>query len=392
MRASHEIARQLATRGHDLHVCGYGFDAERIDLYGVPLESDNGLDFSAFATRHDLLDPRPNHLRVDGLGWRIGKLVRNLQRLRDLQRFNEEAAIAAAEIDALDCDVVLLHLCCFTNAPLVMRHMKTRSVWYCHEPSRNLFDTAGLILDKGKDLGERLYRRKRRIAEIRAAEAADLIVCNSDFSREAIIRAYGLEARVCRLGVNSVTFTPSKDCIRRNQVICWGPLWPSKGLDFVVRSVARIPASERPKVVLPWTRGSEAYCAQLRESASSLGVDIDTPRGLTDKELLHVLHESKVCVYAPRMEPFGLVPVEAMAAGLPVIGIREGGVRETVVHGVTGFLTERHEDEFAGKLRELLNDDVLREKMGFAAQDYVRRKWSWDRTVDQVERCIRPIE
>jgi glycosyltransferase involved in cell wall biosynthesis len=112
------------------------------------------------------------------------------------------------------------------------------------------------------------------------------------------------------------------------------------------------------------------------------------PQGLDDKALLKHIHESKICVYAPHLEPFGLVPLEAMAAGLPVVGIREGGVRESVTHGVTGLICQREEQEFASAIRRLLVDSALRDTMSHNASDHVQRLWTWERTVDSVEECL----
>jgi glycosyltransferase involved in cell wall biosynthesis len=248
-----------------------------------------------------------------------------------------------------------------------------------------LFEDAQCIADAGKGFLERVYRRRRRRAELTAARAADRILCNSAFSKEFIRRAYGLGAFPCRLGVDTEKFSPDRGVPGKNQVICWGPLWPGKGLDFIVRSVGLIPQAQRPCVVLPWTRGSKAFEQDLRSLAGRLSVEIDLPQGLDDAELLARIRRSRVCVYASQMEPLGLVPLEAMAAGLPVVGVREGGVRETVLDGVNGFLCERDERSFADRLKQLLTDEALREHMSQAAVAYVCKEWTWDRAAEELE-------
>jgi len=385
MRASYEIGRQLAERGHELHLFRYRFNHRIRDLYHVPKETENPLDFSRYATIHEMPDPRPIHRFVPR--GRLRNIVANFHRISDLQALDREAAGAAARIDALDCDAVLLHLCAFTNAPLLLSHLKTPSYWYCQEPSRNLFDTLDDVLDRGKSRSARLYRRRRRSLEVSIARGAGTILCNSAFSRESIMRAYGIEAVVCRLGVDVDLFRPG-DCTKKNQVICWGPLWPAKGLDFIVRSIGRIPSENRPKVVFPWTRGSEGYRKELEAMARTLGVVLETPRGLEDDKLLRCIHASLACIYAPHMEPLGLVAIEAMAAGLPVVGVREGGVRETVLDGVTGFLCERDEEEVSERVRDILSDEPLRERLASQAVDYVREHWRWASTIDRLEKLL----
>lgn len=385
MRASHEIAKGLALRGHELHLFRYRFDENRYDLYGVPKESENPLKFSSVATIHELPDPRPRHHSSSPiLGWHIHKAIKTAQLLSDLKGSEQPAIADARTIDALGCDAVLLHPCCFTNAPLILKYLQTPSFWFCQEPTRSLFETTKELMDTGMGFFDRIYRKRRRGVEVSAASAASTVLCNSEFSREFIIRSYGIEAKVCRLGVDTEKFAPG-NILKKNHVICWGPLWPGKGLDFIIRSVAKIPEGHRPKVVLPWSRGSDAYRAKLEAIGKELGVLIDFPKDLRDNELLVLIQGSKVCVYAPRMELLGLVALEAMSAGLPVVGVREGGLRETVLDESTGFLCERNETEFADRLLALLESDRLREKMGRRAAAYIRSEWKWGQTAQRIE-------
>ena len=391
MRASHEMARGLAERGHDLHLFRYRFDERIYDLYGVPKESENPLDFSSYTTIHELPDPRPSrHAAPTVLGWQVHKALKTMQLLCDMKTFELRAAADAMAIDALGCDAVLLHLCCFTNAPLMLKYLQTPSFWFCQEPTRSLFETTEQLMDTGMGFCNRAYRRKRRSVEISCARAAGTILCNSEFSREFIIRSFDIEAKVCRLGVDTAKFIPG-NVPKKNQVICWGPLWPAKGLDFIVRSVARISVQHRPRVVFPWARGSDAYHVELETLSKRLGVITEFPRGLSDHVLIILIQKSKVCVYAPRMELLGLVALEAMAAGIPIVAVREGGVRETVLDGVTGFLCGRDEQEFADRLLTLLEDNGLRERMGSEAAAYVRRDWTWEQTINQIEEIMQYI-
>jgi glycosyltransferase involved in cell wall biosynthesis len=387
LRASHEQARRLTARGHELHIFTYHFDPEVCDLYHVSASAPKDMDFHSLGRLHELPDPRPRHrlVRWQKLPWRIQRAVTLLAQIRDLRAFRRSAVEAARLIDEAQCDVVLAIKCPFTNAPLLLLELQTPACWYCHEPSRNLFEDAGCIADAGKDFLERTYRRRRRQAELAAAQAADRILCNSSFSKEFIRRAYGLGAFPCRLSVDTGKFSPDPGVPKKNQVICWGPLWPGKGLDFIVRSVGLVPQSQRPSVVFPWTRGSGALQQKLKSLASRNAVSLELPQGLDDTALLTRIRESKACVYAPEMEPLGLVPLEAMGAGLPIVGVREGGVRETVLDGVTGFLCERNEKSFADRLAQLLTHDALRERMSNAAVAHVRKEWTWDFAADALE-------
>jgi glycosyltransferase involved in cell wall biosynthesis len=99
------------------------------------------------------------------------------------------------------------------------------------------------------------------------------------------------------------------------------------------------------------------------------------------QELLDRYYTSDVFAFPPIWdEGFGLPPVEAMAAGLPVVASRSGTVEETVVDGVTGLLVEKnHVGELAQALLVLLKDDARREAMGRAARRRVLKHFTWSR-------------
>jgi glycosyltransferase involved in cell wall biosynthesis len=387
LRHSFEQARRLAERGHELRVFTYRLASDTPDLYNVSRAGVPGIDFSGVARLHDLPDPRPRHKIAAWrhLPWRAQKALRCLVMANDLRHFKHAATTAAHIIDETKCDVLVARICQFTNAPLFLTSLQTPSCWYCHEPSRNLFEDTERITDSGRGTAEKMYRRRCRAAEISAARSTSRILCNSCFSREFIKRAYGLDARLCYPGVDMERFKPVANDLTENQVICWGPLWPTKGIEFVVRSLGRIPKGQRPKMVYAWSRGSEGLQKKLAILAERSSVRLEMPRGLDDTRLLIRMGESRLCTYAPEMEPFGLVAIEAMAAGLPVVGVREGGVRESVLDGVTGFLSERDECAFADNVMRLLADDALRKRMSRAAAEHVRDNWTWEHAADVFE-------
>jgi glycosyltransferase involved in cell wall biosynthesis len=97
-------------------------------------------------------------------------------------------------------------------------------------------------------------------------------------------------------------------------------------------------------------------------------------------ELVDRYYGADIFAFAPVWnEGFGLPPVEAMAAGLPVVTTRSGTVVETVIDGKTGYLVEKNNaEELANALLVLLNDDERRETMGRAGRLRALGHFSWD--------------
>ena len=94
-------------------------------------------------------------------------------------------------------------------------------------------------------------------------------------------------------------------------------------------------------------------------------------------------------VYAPYLEPFGYVPIEAMSCGTPVVGVKEGGVRESVLQNRTGLLTQRDEKDFARAIVKLSNDKQLWERLSLNGIKYVRSYWTLEHA---GERLLKHIE
>jgi glycosyltransferase involved in cell wall biosynthesis len=95
-----------------------------------------------------------------------------------------------------------------------------------------------------------------------------------------------------------------------------------------------------------------------------------------------------VMVYAPRLEPFGLAPLEANACGLPVVAVAEGGVRETIIDQVNGLLVDNYPDAMAAAIQRLRNDPSFASRLGSTGRKAVEAKWGLDRALDRLEQHL----
>jgi glycosyltransferase involved in cell wall biosynthesis len=109
----------------------------------------------------------------------------------------------------------------------------------------------------------------------------------------------------------------------------------------------------------------------------------------TDPEMAELYADADVVVVPSWAEPFGLVVVEAMAAGTPVIGSDSGGIPESIVHGQTGLLVPPRDSHRLGQaLTHLLGDGALRVALGRQGQARARRMFAIDRYVREMEDAL----
>src|SRR5262249_50317342 len=123
----------------------------------------------------------------------------------------------------------------------------------------------------------------------------------------------------------------------------------------------------------------------LRALAERSRVELVTSTNPSDDELADLHRSHALFVFAAHNEPFGLVILEALASGLPVVAVDEGGVRESVRHGQTGYLVKRSEVEFATAVERLLCDVALRSALGRAARVDVLANWTWESATRRLE-------
>jgi glycosyltransferase involved in cell wall biosynthesis len=320
----------------------------------------------------------------------LRRLLRLGISLRDQERGQRSIAEA---INAGSYDVVLSEQDRDTLSPFILRFLAKPTVYYCPQPDRcqeAVLDvvsrSAGVPIRRFDWLRERLRNyRSRRVRQLdkRNAHSASYIVTNSYFSREVILRAYGLNAFVSYLGTDTDLFRPLFER-RENYVLSVGWCSPHKGYDFLIRSLARIDAQARPKVLIAANGTDPGWEAYLLRLAATLKVDLSIKKLVSDSDLVRLYNKAKLFLYAPYLEPFGLVVLEAMACGTPVIAVKEGGVRESVLHNETGILAERDEEAFAQATSELLRDDVQRERLARRALEVVRSFWTWKHAAERL--------
>lgn len=323
----------------------------------------------------------------------IATVVRGAWLLTRLLRVHRAMAEA---VDREGYDVVLASHDQFTHAPSALRHLSTPSAYYCQEPLRFVYEApVGLdVLPEGRaarlvrHLATAAARRLLGPMDARNVAAARMLLANSHFSHESILRAYGRGARVVFLGVDTSTFRPL-GLERDRFVLSVGALHPAKGHEFVVEALGRLPVAERPRLVIVADRGYGTYRQRLEALAERRAVALEIATRLSEPSLVELYGRAALVAYAPYLEPFGLVMLEAMACGTPVVAVAEGGVRESVRDGVTGRLAPRDAAAFADSVGAVLSDRAAARRLAEAALEEVRRRWTWEASCAQLEVALR---
>jgi glycosyltransferase involved in cell wall biosynthesis len=170
---------------------------------------------------------------------------------------------------------------------------------------------------------------------------------------------------------------------------------PGKGLHTLIEALSQLtPGSWRLMVVGNLTMAS-AYSDRIRNQIARAGLTdyVDLVGAVPNEEVPDYLAKNHILVGPSRYEALGIVYLEAMGCGLPLIATAAGGAHEIVAHGVTGFLTPPDEpNSLAQHLRHLdQNRDQLFE-MSLAAYQSIHKHPTWDQSMARVRDFLQSLD
>ena len=297
----------------------------------------------------------------------------------------------AQEINGGDYDVVLCEQDRFTMAPFILKYIKKPCVYFCQQPSifrydisRQHYKNAGLkYKNMFHGLYLALYGSKMINHDKKYASYSKYIIANSNFSKELILKNYGINSLVSYLGVDRSLFRPI-NLPKENFVLSVGQCIPEKGYEFIIKSLAKIDIQKRPEFFIVTDQGNIHWKNYLQKLSAKLKVKLKILTLIEDDELVKLYNKAILVVYAPYSEPFGLVPLEAMSCGTPVVAVKDGGVKESVINNKTGILTHRNENEFSNEIIALISDDEKREKMAEESINTVNKFWTLTKSGERI--------
>lgn len=219
-------------------------------------------------------------------------------------------------------------------------------ICYCHSPMRYIWDMYETYYEQasiGGKLAMRIFRKMLQQYDMKSAECVDLFIANSKFVRERIKRVYERNASVVYPPVDIDYFSLAPQ-MERDFFLFVGQLVPYKRPDIVVEAFS---ALNTEKLVIV---GQGPLKRMLQKKATNNVIFYDN----ISREKLRILYASAKALIFPGIEDFGIVPVEAQAAGCPVIAINAGGALETVISNKTGiFIKTQTAKEILNAIEEL---------------------------------------
>ncbi|MEA2666910.1 MAG: hypothetical protein QOI11_3854, partial [Candidatus Eremiobacteraeota bacterium] len=237
--------------------------------------------------------------------------------------------------------------------------------------------------------GERVAHEARIVRE------AERIVATASAEIFELLRmgANPRSLKIVPCGVDLDRFTPEGPREERRsdrlRIVTLSRLVPRKGIGDVIEALAAVPDAE-----LIVAGGGEApdllsdpEAQRLSDLARTLGVaDRVYLRGRVERpDVPVVLRSADVVVCTPWYEPFGIVPLEAMACGVPVVVSSVGGLVDTVVDGMTGLhVPARAPRQLAHALRSLADEPERRKMLGRLGVERVRARYSWSRVAAET--------
>jgi glycosyltransferase involved in cell wall biosynthesis len=306
----------------------------------------------------------------------LGKLPRFIQKRYRL--FLPFFPAAIESLDLREFDLVISSSGAWSKG--IITRLNTTHIAYLHSPMRYAWDyheayLAELGARGRRSIFTRLLLSYLRIWDKQAAERPDILLANSEFTRERIQKYYRREARVVYPGaltISEQSGAPGSLTEKRSSFLVVSRLTKSKKIDIVIDAFNKLAL---PLVVV----GGGPETERLRKQA---GKSIRFAGFVTDAQLVEYYRGARAVLF-PSEEDFGMVAVEALSFGTPVIGLEYGGLREIVTPGVTGeFFHVAAPEIIAEAVRRFLEHEghydttVMRESVQKFSNDNFQKQFS----------------
>ncbi len=261
-----------------------------------------------------------------------------------------------------------------------IRHKNKRVLWYCHTPPREVYDLYTERM-KNRSTSEKLiyasFTKAYKIISRGVVTDLEYIATNSKNTRDRIKKYFNRDAAIVSPGIDAGEFRNSGD---GKYFLYPSRIVANKRQDYVINAFnrfVRISGNENYKLVLAGSLSNndehhEYYKKLIKMKTRNILFKLN----VGDKELKNLYSNATAVLFAAINEDFGIVPLEAMASSKPIISVNEGGPRETIVNGITGYTVDSYE-EMADRMKFIVEHPSIAEEMGRQGRKRIENNFSW---------------
>lgn len=257
------------------------------------------------------------------------------------------------------------------------------NIWIPQEPSRILYDLKFLM--NNENISKKvLYNISTPFLRYidKKTYKAEKTIANSNYSKKYLENIYDIKINdVVYPGVDIKKFNNNKTKKEANQILIVSRLYKEKNIDIGIKALKLLNDSYTMKIV-----GSGPYKKELENLSKKLGLTerIKFLDFVDDENLVSLYKEALCVIFMPFKEPFGMVALESLAAGTPVIGLKNGGgYTELIEDNINGFLVENNPYQIAQKISSIRNNDT-EYKLMIKNCKSTANEYTWDNTADKL--------
>jgi len=265
-----------------------------------------------------------------------------------------------------------------------IRHYNSPVIWFSHSPNREAFDLYKYRMSRRSLPEKALYWaaiQAYRFFEHRTVPKIEHIFANSANTQGRLKEYLGADAEVLHPGIDYDEF----HCSGYEHFFFYpSRITPEKRFEYVINAFREFKKKDGRfkdwKLVIAGSLLADRpeHAAYYEWVKRYLGPDGRVVIDLPHDDLISLYSRCYSILYSPINEDFGIVPLEGMASCKPVIAVNEGGPREVIISGETGFLVSSP-SEMADRMAYLAERPELAEEMGRNGRRRVEEKFSWER-------------
>ena len=278
-----------------------------------------------------------------------------------------------------------------------IRHHNSPVIWYCHTPNRESYDLYNWRMRQRNLPNKALYWfniQAYRLLENMTVPKIEHVFANSRNTQNRLKKYLNVESEVLNPGVDYNDF----ECNSYDKFFFYpSRITPEKRFEYVIRAFKEFkkkkPEFKEWQLVIAGSLFADrqdhaAYYEHIKRMLDGHGrILVDVPF----TELRDLYSKAYSVLYSPINEDFGIVPLEALASSKPVISVNEGGPKEVIENGKTGFLVNSPK-EMAEKMAFLAERPEKAEEMGKLGRKNVEKNFSWKQFLKRFEGVCKKIE